>query len=49
MSKSSDANSKRYNIFVSNAFSMLNIIVILVILFAGFAYLLFLKRDTVSP
>lgn len=48
MSKSSDANSKRHNTFVSNAFSMLNIIVILVILFAGFAYLLFLKRDTVS-
>lgn len=48
MSKSSEKNSKRHNTFVTNVFALLNITIIILVLFAGFAYLLFFKRDTVS-
>lgn len=49
MSKSSKKhNSKKHNTFVDNSFALLNIMVIMLILIAGFCYLLFLKRDTVS-
>ena len=45
MSKNSE---KKHNTFVTNVFALLNIAVIIIVLFAGFSYLLFLKRDTVS-
>lgn len=48
MSKSSEKNSKKHNTFITNVFALLNITIIILILFAGFTYLLFFKRDTVS-
>lgn len=45
---SESKKTKKHNTFVTNVFAMLNIVVIVLILFAGFAYLLFFKRDTVS-
>lgn len=41
-------NTKKHNTFVTNVFALLNIIVIVLILFGGFAYLLFFERETVS-
>ncbi|MDE5557825.1 MAG: hypothetical protein K2J32_09110 [Ruminococcus sp.] len=48
MSKNSKNSEKKHNTFVTNVFALLNISVIIIVLFAGFSYLLFLKRDTVS-
>lgn len=49
MSKSSKKdNSKKHSTFVNNLFALFNIIVIMLVLTAGFVYLLFFKRDTVS-
>lgn len=45
---SESKKTKKHNTFVTNVFALLNIVVIVLILFAGFAYLLFFKRDTVS-
>lgn len=41
-------NTKKHSTFVTNVFALLNIIVIVLILFGGFAYLLFFERETVS-
>lgn len=46
--KNSENNTKKHNTFVTNVFALLNIIVIILVLLAGFVYLLFFKRDTVS-
>lgn len=48
MSKNSKNSEKKHNTFMTNVFALLNIIIIILVLFAGFSYLLFLKRDTVS-
>jgi len=45
---SESKKNKKHNTFVTNVFALLNIVVIILILFAGFSYLLFFKRDTVS-
>ena len=44
----SEKKEKKRNTFVTNLFALLNIIVIVLVLLTGFAYLLFFKRDTVS-
>lgn len=48
MSKSSEKNTKKHNTFITNVFALLNIAIIILVLSAGFVYLLFFKRDTVS-
>ncbi|MCM1507062.1 MAG: DHHW family protein [Ruminococcus flavefaciens] len=48
MSKSSEKNPKKHGTFATNFFALLNIIIIALVLLAGFVYLLFFKRDTVS-
>lgn len=45
---SESKNTKKHSTFVTNVFALLNIIVIVLILFGGFAYLLFFERETVS-
>lgn len=45
---SESKNNKKHQNFVNNAFALFNIIVIILVLLAGFVYLLFFKRDTVS-
>ncbi|MCM1314969.1 MAG: DHHW family protein [Muribaculaceae bacterium] len=48
MSENSKNSEKKRNTFVTNVFALLNIIIIILVIFAGFVYLLFFKRDTVS-
>lgn len=49
MAKSTkDKNAKKKSNFINNSFALLNITVIMAVLVLGFAYLLFLPRDTVS-
>ena len=45
---SESKNNKKHQNFVNNAFALFNIIVIILVLLAGFVYLLFFKRETVS-